>query len=194
MSATCASLQSRHHTQKFSHGQYLWGLKIDWNLWKQDLGCAVGSGSPSEFWDCFLCFQIYVWSCRSRISATFYEVELSWNTSARLHSLNVQVCVNGLTRWHNVYQNYSETRASLRSAWPFAEPARPGGQRLKVHLSTALTQHTFLNYFWLFSNDSFSATRNAIAARCLKRRSPFHDILANICAFTKKRTVSAALQ
>jgi hypothetical protein len=190
MSATCASLQSRHHTQ-FSHGQYLCGLKIDGNLWKQDLGCVVGLGRTVHL-------SSVIASCVFKFMCGHAEAEFqlhfmrSNSPETPLQGCTVCMYSSLLMVWPGGIMSTRITQRHARHCAPLGLSQNlqsPGAQRLKVHLSTALTQHTFLNYLWLFSNDSFSATRNAIAARCLKRRSPFHDILANICACTKKRTV-----
>lgn len=66
-----------------------WELQRGENSMEQDLGCMVcGQNSPSEFSDCFLCFQTYVWSCAVMLKVDFsniFLIKLSWKFAARFY-------------------------------------------------------------------------------------------------------------
>jgi hypothetical protein len=68
----------------------------------QGLSCVVeGKNSFSEFWDCFLCLHISVWSCVVVLQENFSNIAMSSNSPEKLlqdfKCLNVQIRVNSLT-------------------------------------------------------------------------------------------------
>jgi hypothetical protein len=66
----------------------------------------VGKNSPSEFCDCFLCFQTCACSCTVILKKDFSSIFVGLDSREMLlqgfKSVNVQIWVNSVTKWYNV--------------------------------------------------------------------------------------------
>lgn len=85
-------------------------LQRDGNLKNQNLGCVVGSEEQSEFFNCCLRVLTWVWLYFFMLKEDFSNIFARLNYLETLlqgfKCVIVQICVNGFTTWHNMYQNH----------------------------------------------------------------------------------------